>query len=759
MRKYYLLFTAFECILINYLLTNPQNWIVLAVTFLYILRVQTLGIKKLKYFLIIFGIIWYGFQSNYNYKIFQKDNFNNQNQITNITVRVFPDQIDQINRIYKFIGTKIDNGEKVQVSYQPLHSDDLAKITKSKKAKVIEIQGKETQPELPTNENQFNYRNYLLSKNIRQIIYAKKCYVKNISDESIFDKILEYFHSLRQNLAEYFTSLPTCLRNYCNALILGKITDDFHDTSENIKHLGLLYLFCLSGMHVFFIKKYFNEFLELFCITQETINLVLLCILPVYCILGGNNLSLSRAIWMIWVGIFSSFILKNQFSGIECWSITVIIYLILYPAMFLSLGAKLSYLLTFILLCQRDQNNFMLSFKLNNYSVPLILNSTFQWNILTVFYSVIIGELFEKVIFPATLIGATCIWFNSLCNWLLKICDSIFNQLAQLNTIITFGKLPMIFCIIILILFFQLENNVHKKIKWMLIILIYTGNYAYIHFPLSSEVVYFDIGQGDSTLIRTKFNQDVVLIDTGGKVNFGKQKQTKGTTMGESVIANYLLSKGIDQIDGLYLTHQDTDHVGYFPSIGREIHYKKIYVPAGMENLVNFQARLAQIHSQRPIVVPLTNQISAENGLQILHPFNAGKGTNKDSLVLLKKINDFTFLFTGDLDQEGELQVLEHYPMLRTDFFKVGHHGSKTATNPNFVSHLHPKFAIISAGRHNRFHHPNQETLQTLNQYQIPYLLTAKDGMIKISVYRNRYQITNGGNAFGCTRSDSKDKR
>lgn len=67
------------------------------------------------------------------------------------------------------------------------------------------------------------------------------------------------------------------------------------------------------------------------------------------------------------------------------------------------------------------------------------------------------------------------------------------------------------------------------KRKNFLIGMIYLGCWLMIYFPLKSEVVYFDIGQGDATLIRKAFQHQVTLIDTGGKPEFGHHRHNSQT--------------------------------------------------------------------------------------------------------------------------------------------------------------------------------------------------------------------------------------
>lgn len=100
-------------------------------------------------------------------------------------------------------------------------------------------------------------------------------------------------------------------------------------------------------------------------------------------------------------------------------------------------------------------------------------------------------------------------------------------------------------------------------------------------------------------------------------------------------------------------------------------------------------------------------------------------------MVLYGQFGLKSFIFMGDLDRRGERQVLQDYPSLKVNIVKLGHHGSRTSSDPNFIKQLEPELAIISAGRHNRYGHPNQETLNTLKMENISSLSTQNQGMIK----------------------------
>lgn len=651
--------------------------------------------------------------------------------------QIYADQLKISDEIVSFDAVDRIQNRRVKVIYFFKNDNERESLNQQKGCLLFNVDAEVKLPDQPTNENQFDYRQFLQSRNINQIVQITKI---NRIENGHSNFGTDCGHLIRNTVLQNLNRLPTALKNYAKALILGIIDDDFQVMITQIRKLGLLYLFCLSGMHVFFIRKYLMIVGTLFKIPIEGIDLILLLGFPFYLIIGGGSLSLSRAILMAWLAILSRFILKRGLSGIECWSIVLIVSLFKFPLMFFSLGALLSYLMTFILLLANSESAFRMNFKLNNFSIPLILNSTYQWNVLTSGLAFAVGWIFEKLIFPMTLLGSLVPGVREICNQLLRLVNQGFCLLATIPSTVTFGKLPVVVGSLIVLMMFFLENRRHRFIKWGIIGMLYLGSWLWIYFPIKSKVIYFDIGQGDATLIQKAFQHRVILIDTGGKLNYGRKQSFKRPTAGQRIIANYLLSKGLTTVDGLYLTHQDTDHIGYMVSIGKQIRYNKIYVPAGMEKLEFFQQKLLWLSQPVKKIIPVTDQVSNKD-FKIMHPFEEGKGTNQDSMVLYQKIGNYHFLFTGDLDRAGELKVIDRYPDLKIDVLKAGHHGSKTSSDPQFIDQITPRLAIISVGKNNRYHHPNLETLQTFNERAIPFLNTAKSGMIQVEISDSKINV------------------
>lgn len=602
------------------------------------------------------------------------------------------------------------------------------------KTKIWNVTGKVLPLQAPTNEAQFDWRRFYQGKNIFLAFAVTHYTLQKVPPGQMAWR--GRLHDLRQALRLKLKRLPRPLDWYSATLLLGIRSSDADKTLADITRLGLLYLFSLSGLHVFYVVKTLRRFLKLLRLPKWLEILVVLGVLPVYAILGGASASLVRAVWMCWLKLATRLIKGVRLKLATIWAVVLLLELWRYPALFYQLGAQLSYLLTLVIVTSKTSSNWLFNLKLNAFSAPLVLYYTYQWNFLTFLITGWMNLIFEYIILPVTFIGAVVPFLQNLAAQLLQLISSGLNLLARLPSNLILGRPPLIMVLFWLGVLLWLQGS-SKKIRWLALLgMSYFLTFLLLRYPLSSEVVYFDIGQGDCTLIRERFSRRVILIDTGGKVHFSmpnwKKHPTK--TSGETIVANYLLSKGITRIDQLYLTHQDADHVGNFPSLSQLIKIKQIIVPAGMENLPSFKHRLAKSAVMPEAVKGVTDRVKlSDPHLKLLHPFARGQGTNADSLVLWLDFYGLKCIFTGDLDRKGELAVSKKYPNLTADVLKMGHHGSKTATDPKFVQQLAPKVAIISAGRHNRYGHPNQETLVTLQKAKVPYYVTAKVGMIKFT--------------------------
>ena len=112
---------------------------------------------------------------------------------------------------------------------------------------------------------------------------------------------------------------------------------------------------------------------------------------------------------------------------------------------------------------------------------------------------------------------------------------------------------------------------------------------------------------------------------------------------------------------------------------------------------------------------------------------------NENSNVIYTELNGYKFMFMGDAGVEKEKDILEKYNVSKIDVLKIGHHGSKTSSDKNFIDEMNPKNSIISVGKNNRYGHPNREVLNNLANTKI--YRTDQDGSIIFKIKNNKLKI------------------
>lgn len=115
---------------------------------------------------------------------------------------------------------------------------------------------------------------------------------------------------------------------------------------------------------------------------------------------------------------------------------------------------------------------------------------------------------------------------------------------------------------------------------------------------------------------------------------------------------------------------------------------------------------------------------------------------NNNSLVCKLVSRGISVLFTGDIEEAAEKQILKKYEnnlkILKTDILKVAHHGSKTSTTLEFLNAVKPKYAIIGVGKENKFGHPSNITIQNLKKMNVKVYRTDEMGEIMMKINNKR---------------------
>lgn len=114
---------------------------------------------------------------------------------------------------------------------------------------------------------------------------------------------------------------------------------------------------------------------------------------------------------------------------------------------------------------------------------------------------------------------------------------------------------------------------------------------------------------------------------------------------------------------------------------------------------------------------------------------------NNNSIVAKLNYKSFSMLFTGDIEEVAERQILKEYSdtnILKSTVLKVAHHGSKTSSTDEFIESVNPKIALIGVGKNNLFGHPNEDVIKRLEKYNNKIYRTDLNGEITIRVNKKR---------------------
>ena len=174
-------------------------------------------------------------------------------RVENHVYQTYADQLKISDEMVSFEAIDRTQNRHVKATYFFKNDREREMLNRQKGCLLFNVDADVKPPDQPPNENQFDYRRFLQSRNINQIVQIAKI---NRIDSGHSNLGNDFGHQVRMRMLQNLNRLPSALKDYAKALILGVIDDDFQVTIEQIRKLGLLYLFCLSGMHVFFIRKY-----------------------------------------------------------------------------------------------------------------------------------------------------------------------------------------------------------------------------------------------------------------------------------------------------------------------------------------------------------------------------------------------------------------------------------------------------------------------------------------------------------------------
>jgi competence protein ComEC len=224
------------------------------------------------------------------------------------------------------------------------------------------------------------------------------------------------------------------------------------------------------------------------------------------------------------------------------------------------------------------------------------------------------------------------------------------------------------------------------------------------------HVSFLDVGQGDAILIQTPNGQNI-LIDGGPtpqKINLELSEK---------------LPFWDRTIDLIVCTQPQADHITGLVDILQRYKVKQVLEPGVSYNSSIYQEWLMLIEDKgiEYNIAQAGQEIDLGNGIkmEVLNPPEGlWEGTSHDvdnnGVVLRLSWGNVSFLFTADIREEAEFELIKQRANLKSTVLKVAHHGSETSTSQQFLAAVDSEVAVISVGKDNLFGHPSPEVVERL---------------------------------------------
>ncbi len=642
---------------------------------------------------------------------------------------------------------------------------------------IIKCKGDLEKGKEARNYRGFDYNSYLKTQKIYGIFNSKK--VEFISkDIDIFYIANNISNKIEEKIDLLLNETEA---NLCKGLILGKTQEIEESIKENFRIVNISHILAISGLHVTYIVMLITIISQRI-IGKKYGTIFVIVVLIFYMFLVGFTPSIVRACIMgILVNLAFLVHRKNNFWN--SLALSLLLILINNPYSILNIGLQLSYLATIGIvsfsrkirkkidnfkflknnlvirknnkiqtLVNKIKENLSVMFSAQILILPIMI---YNFNIIGTYF--IISNLLVSVIIGTTIFLSILLVTSSFIFFpISKIFSHILTILLQLLIIISnISKLPfskiyiptpsilsiILYYVMIYVLNFldnvySKESDSYYRIRNLIAIFKYRirKNRPRVKkviiatfvlmiimniLPKNLKVHFIDVGQGDSTFIVTPHNK-TILIDGGGSLN-------KNFDVGEKTLVPYILDRGYTKIDYIFVSHFDFDHVGGILTVLQELKVGKVIIGEQFENSENYE-KMIKIARKKKIEII---QVDKENDIvidevkfNIIWPDKENiikeNSLNNNSLVMKMIYKNFSMLFTGDIEEIAERNILDIYKdnsdILKSDVLKTAHHGSKTSSINEFLNLVKPKIALIGVGKTNTFGHPNIEVLERLER-------------------------------------------
>jgi len=550
------------------------------------------------------------------------------------------------------------------------------------------------------------------------------------------------------------------------ALFLGYKEEISEDTRKNFSRSGLSHIMAVSGLHVGFIVAPV-WFIIPFLWTKRWgrwAGLILLTVLLFgYSGLTGFSASVSRASLMAWLLTYGKLFNKVR-NSINLTAGAAIILLLINPYQLFDVGFQLSFGAVFTILMLMPEAQRLIPGryrygKIGVFATIVIISVVVQaglFPILTYYFGEfsIAGPIANAFVIPIMTITVpaglvmsilpvslnpiiaysvipvewSLVWIETVAQ---RIGGNEWSYFSLLNESLT------IFLLWGLIILFLGSIRI-PEVRWKLLIGVLIAFNLFMveqiiqkSQPNPLRITFLDIGQGDAIHIQTPSGKHV-LVDVG--------RWSPGYDSGSRTIVPYLQYYGVDRLDAIILSHPHADHIGGIVSIMNEFDVSAIY-----QSSYEYESQLYSNYMKTAddLGVPVKNVFSGEVleidenvRFYILGPTvkeSVPSSPNNYSVVVKVVYGNRSVLLTGDAEKGQETELTNIYgDFLKSDLYKMGHHGSRTSSTINFLEKVKPEISVASLAFRNRFRHPNVDAVTRTSNYSEKNYYTSLEGAVVI---------------------------
>lgn len=613
---------------------------------------------------------------------------------------------------------------------------------------------------------------------------------------------------IRQWLKEVAFVQERVLENYLSeanaAIMKAMLFGNKAELDEGLEKLyqdnGIAHILAISGLHISLLGMAVYRLLRRLPLPVWMPLVMSEIFLLLYGCMVGFPVSAVRAVGMFTFFLVSKW-LKRSYDMLSALAFMAMLQLTVHPGYLFDCGFQLSYgaiLGIGILLPVFEKINESvtilwlkrgISFILPSMSVTLVTAPILIYHYHEIsFFSILLNVIILPFMGVLLMSGIAVLFFGQILVPLAKLCAAVVTLIlgfyeytcrflelfpvGQKNIAMPSGvRIIMLFMLLILMTILVKKKS--HPYQFLFVVL----SFGLLFFPHNPQFNLWitDIGQGDASVIFTE-EGNCFVIDCGSTTKY---------RAGERILIPLLKYHAVDNIDAVFITHADADHMnGVLEllelgeeeniSIERIVLYEK-----ALETEPEEWKELMALAGEKN--VPVTGMGQGDKvqtdtvTLECLYPLKAQSGLtgNASSLVLGLEVKRrghgvswsgnadwfnlpgifnrsnaskeaekneekvvFRALFTGDLEMDGEKIFLEEYGErgVGYDLLKVGHHGSSGSSSEEFLRRVNPGLAVISCGKDNMYGHPHTETLERLKKAGIPYLITYEEGAVAVGV-------------------------